>query len=386
LQRLTPLLATTTMASGVSGGASPNIDTNTNASSSTGTTNERSTSEIEGLVQKRVQERDGWAIHGIKNGSHPSSKEVREFMSDVISQYFKFKPMQQAELDEHFPVLEMNWERLQNPPADEIQITWLGHSSLLVQMNGYNIVTDPVFSDRCSFSQWFGPKRFRQPPCSVTELTSLVSVDLVLISHNHYDHLDYQSVRDFAASSSAAFVVPLGLREWFQEHVSDTIAIYEQDWHESMEFVQSNDHTKSLRITSIPMRHWSNRVGDRDKTLWCGYSIEAPESRFLFTGDTAWYDDIVKIGEQYGPFDLAAIPIGAYAPRDFMKYNHVDVEEAVRLKDAFQAKAAVPIHWGTFPLTTEPVMEPRELLHEMMKSRADVDSFKSWLIGETKQF
>jgi N-acyl-phosphatidylethanolamine-hydrolysing phospholipase D len=373
MQRLSPLLANSTMASVVS---------TTNASS----INERSKSEIEDLVQKRVQERDAWAIHGIKNGSHPSAKEALEFMGDVLAQYFQFKPMLQAELDEHFPVLEMNWERLQNPPADEIQITWLGHSSLLVQMNGYNIVTDPVFSDRCSPSQWFGPKRFRQPPCSVTELSSLVSVDLVLISHNHYDHLDYQSVQDFAASSSAAFVVPLGLREWFREHVSDTIAIYEQDWHESMEFVQSSNHTKSLKITSVPMRHWSNRVGDRDKTLWCGYCIEAPDSRFLFTGDTAWFDDVISIGEQYGPFDLAAIPIGAYAPRDFMKYNHVDVDEAVRLKDALQAKAAVPIHWGTFPLTTEPVLEPRELLHEKMKERADVDSFASWLIGETKQF
>jgi N-acyl-phosphatidylethanolamine-hydrolysing phospholipase D len=371
MKRLSPSLASSTMA---------------NTGSSSGAVSERSKSEIEDLVQKRMHERDSWAINGITDGSHPSAKEAFGFMSDVLAQYFKFKPMLQAELDEHFPVLDMNWERLQNPPADEIQITWLGHSSLLVQMNGYNVVTDPVFSDRCSPSQWFGPKRFRRPPCSVTELSSFLSVDLVLISHNHYDHLDYQSVRDFAASSSAAFVVPLGLREWFREHVSDSIAIYEQDWHETMEFENTTNHSKSLRITSLPMRHWSNRVGDRDKTLWCGYSIEAPESRFLFTGDTAWFDDLVSIGEQYGPFDLAAIPIGAYAPRDFMKYNHINVEEAVRLKDALQAKAAVPIHWGTFPLTTEPVLEPRELLFETMKDRTDADSFTSWLIGETKQF
>lgn len=211
-------------------------------------------------------------------------------------------------------------------------------------------------------------------------------MDLVLISHNHYDHLDYQSVRDFATFSSAAFVVPLGLREWFRKHVSNTITIYEQDWHESINFTNSSDHTKSLRITSIPMRHWSNRVGDRDKTLWCGYSIESPESRFLFPGDTAWFDDLTSIGKQYGPFDVAAIPIGAYEPRNFMKYNHVDVEEAIRMKDALQAKRAVPIHWGTFALTTEPVLEPREKLLEMMKDRADADSFTSWLIGETKSF
>ena len=136
------------------------------------------------------------------------------------------------------------------------------------------------------------------------------------------------------------------------------------------------------------MRHWSNRIGDRDKTLWCGYSIDSTRSKlkFLFPGDTAWFDGMEEIVGKYGPYDVAAIPIGAYEPRDFMKVNHVNVEEAIRMKDAVQAVSACPIHWGTFPLTTEPVLEPREKLVELMKDRDDSDSFAPWLIGETKCF
>ena len=138
------------------------------------------------------------------------------------------------------------------------------------------------------------------------------------------------------------------------------------------------------------MRHWSSRMGaDRDKTLWCGYSLVADHGsqKILFPGDTAWFDDLDDlVGQRYGPFDVAAIPIGAYEPREFMKRNHINVDEAVRMKDAVQAAAAVPIHWGTFPLTVEPFLEPRERLQELMQDREDAGSFDPWLIGETKVF
>jgi N-acyl-phosphatidylethanolamine-hydrolysing phospholipase D len=136
------------------------------------------------------------------------------------------------------------------------------------------------------------------------------------------------------------------------------------------------------------MRHWTNRSGDRDETLWCGYSETSRNNgkKFLFPGDTAWFEELGReVGERYGPFDVAAIPIGAYEPRDVMKMNHINVEEAIMMKDAVQAKMAVPIHWGTFPLTLEPIMEPREKLQELMAQRDDQGSFVPWLIGETKQ-
>ena len=343
------------------------------------TTAERSRNEIRELVQKRVQERESWTVDGIQGEKHASRKEAFHFLAKVLPKYLKFNPMSQQELDKHFPVLSLDWKKLQNPPANEIQITWLGHSSLLVQMNGSNLVMDPVFSERCSASQWFGPKRYRQPPCTVEKLCSKLSIDAILISHNHYDHLDYISVKDFCKYSSALFVVPLGLRVWFRRHVSKDVNVHELDWHERVDLSE-------IGITSVPMRHWSNRVGDRDKTLWCGYSVVTPNKRFLFPGDTAWFDELSEIGKQYGPFDLAAIPIGAYEPRDFMKYNHINVEEAVRMKEAVQAKAAVPIHWGTFPLTVEPVLEPREKLTELMKEKPDAETFAPWFIGETKIF
>jgi L-ascorbate metabolism protein UlaG (beta-lactamase superfamily) len=244
-------------------------------------------------------------------------------------------------------------------------------------------------------------------------------LDVVLISHNHYDHLDHATVQTISQlSPTTTFVVPLGVRTWFRDHVSTDISIYETDWHEGIECkyhtTNSSSETegRSLHIQCLPMRHWSNRTGDRDQTLWCGYSLTTSGSpsgttvdsstrdeggpsssarnthskKVLFPGDTAWFDDLAEIGTTYGPFDVAAIPIGAYEPHDFMKTNHINVMEAVRMKDAVQAKAAVPIHWGTFPVTIEPVMEPREKLVECMKDRPDAETFTPWQIGETKLF
>ena len=371
--------------------------------------NERSPAEIKALVQKRVQERDGWKVDGAIPGPH-SALEVLGFMRQHLPDIMSFKPPSQPWLDEHFPVLDMDWETIQKP--ESMQITWLGHSSLLVQMDGLNILTDPVFSEKCSPSQWFGPQRYRPPPCSIEKLCERLqnsdSGDLiVLISHNHYDHLDYATVQTICqqyASKKVRFVVPLGIREWFRNHVCQDVAIYEMDWHEGIEYpftttppagVDPVEH--SLRIECVPMRHWSNRIGDRDQTLWCGYSLTTSVSggasdsstavkKFLFPGDTAWFDDLADLGQHYGPWDVAALPIGAYEPREFMKTNHIDVAEAIRMKDALDAKAAVPIHWGTFPVTIEPVMEPRERLVEGMKERPDADSFVPWHIGETKVF
>lgn len=279
------------------------------------------------------------------------------------------------ELDQSFPVQNVDWNMVTNPPIAKIQVTWLGHASVLVQQGGFSILCDPVFSQRVSPVQFMGPKRYRPPPCQLQELCSNISLDVVLISHNHYDHLDYQTVLAIHEQSpQTAFCVPLGLAAWLRQHISDQMTLCELDWHEQFVYHNRNyynnqqkgqEENQSFIITSVPVRHWSNRVGDRDKTLWCGYSIETTTTtttnnnnksqKFLFSGDTAWFDDMGHIlGQRYGPFDCAAIPIGAYEPRHFMKTNHVNVEEAVRMKDAIGAKSAVPIHWGAFPLTTEP--------------------------------
>jgi N-acyl-phosphatidylethanolamine-hydrolysing phospholipase D len=343
------------------------------------TTKVRSAAQIQELVQKRVDERHSW-------DPEPSFREsLPGFLKFMRQQLFEFQPPTPEEFQKEFPIQTLNWEAIQNPLPATIQLTWLGHASVLIQLHGWNILCDPVLSDRCSPSQWFGPKRYQPAPCSIGELASQIDLDLILISHNHYDHLDYANVQELASNTNAAFCVPLGLREWFHKHVSKNLVIYEQDWHETCDLDKPHG-TSQLSITAVPMSHWSNRTGDKNKTLWCGYAIQVGSQKVLFPGDTAWFEGLAQVGERYGPFHVAAIPIGAYEPREFMKTQHVNPEEAVRMKDAVQAKHALPIHWGTFPLTTEPVFEPREKLLELMKDRDDKGTFVPWLIGETKQF
>lgn len=389
--------------------SSVTTDIMTATSSSPAPTKARSKEEISRLVQKRVQERDAWLVDGLPQEKVSTLQEGVQFTKEVLPKFLKFSPPSQAWLDEHFPVASMDWERLQNPPCDgSIQITWLGHASLLMQVNGCTIVTDPVFSQRCAPTQWQGPKRARPPPCTIRELCQHLAIDVVLISHNHYDHLDTASVQDIHKySPKAVFIVPLGIKVWCLKNIGQQAVVQELDWREHVDFsyrpknnASSSDTVpKTVRIISVPMRHWTSRVGaDRDKTLWCGYSVVTdPESggtttttksqKLLFPGDTAWFDGLDHlVGQVYGPFDVAAIPIGAYEPREFMKRNHINVDEAVRMKDALQARNAVPIHWGTFPLTVEPWLEPRERLQELMEKREDAGSFDALLIGETKVF
>ena len=337
----------------------------------------RSPDQIARLVQARVDERDSWV-----GPKHPTFSEFAKVIANNFPNGLSPPIPSQEELDQVFPVQSLDWELLKNPSCTKIQCTWLGHSSLLVQMGKINILTDPVFGERASPLSFAGPKRYRPTPCSLKELTSKVDIDVVLLSHNHYDHLCYPTVKELASTlPNLEFVVPLGLASWMERWATTSHVIHELDWHESFTALSN------LHISSVPMKHWSNRIGDRDKTLWCGYVLEHSlgGNKFLFPGDTAWFDGLSDcIGDQYGPFDMAAIPIGAYEPNDFMKSSHVDVEEAVRMKDAVKAKMAVPIHWGTFPLTTEPVMEPRDKLVELMQNHDDPSSLAPWLIGETR--
>jgi N-acyl-phosphatidylethanolamine-hydrolysing phospholipase D len=361
----------------------------------------RDATTIQKLVQKRVLERSLMTTHQMMS---IQEEETNMSFWQTVNEFRNFQVPSVEELDRSFPVQAMDWERILQYPqsaaqqASKMQITWLSHSSLVVQFpNGTTLLTDPVFSPRCSpFTPWLGPQRYRPTPCTIhTLLDRLPRVDYVLVSHNHYDHLDYPTIQAiYQKSPSTRFVVPLGLRKWFTRYISQNISLYELDWYEYLEEEEpqlsspQEAHSAPLKVTSLPMRHWSSRLGwDRDQTLWCGYSVELPGVKFLYAGDTAWFDQLASVvGAEYGPFDVAALPIGAYLPRHIMKHNHVHVCEAIRMKDAVRATAAVPIHWGTFPLTTEPVLEPRELLVKHMQERPDRESFVPWLIGETKQF
>ena len=278
-------------------------------------------------IALRVAERDSWSTYS-PHKIRSAFKMLWDKKSELV---FEQGIPTQEWLNENFPVQKIDWELLRNPKSsDVIQSTWIGHATGFVQMGKLNILTDPVFSMRCSGVQWAGPKRYRPPACTVKELMmdENVGVDVVLISHNHYDHLDYNSVKELATTALAikkpiSFIVPLGIKSWFKKKIPESFqggsSVTELDWHEP-HVVKGSTGGASVKITPVPMQHWSNRYGfDRDKTLWCGYAVtvvhdnkegkeEKKGGNYLFTGDTGLFDAAAQIGEQYGPFDLAAIP------------------------------------------------------------------------------
>ena len=245
------------------------------------------------------------------------------------------------------------------PRADDriLSATWVGHATVLLQLGGLNVLTDPMWSRRASPVSWAGPSRLVPPPFSLSELPP---IDVVLISHNHYDHLDRRTVRMLAgAHSSAQWFAPLGvahlLRRW---RVRD---VQELDWW-------GTGQAGTALVSCVPARHFSGRTPwDRARALWSGWAIAANGWRVLFAGDTAYHPEFTRISERHGPFDLVLLPVGAYEPRWFMGSVHMDPDDALRAYEdlcAAHSHAArpsmLPIHWGTFRLTDEPVQEPPE--------------------------
>jgi N-acyl-phosphatidylethanolamine-hydrolysing phospholipase D len=224
--------------------------------------------------------------------------------------------------------------------------TWMGHASVLVQMDHATILTDPIWSDTASPVSWLGPRRFVPPPMPVT---ALPPIDAVLISHSHYDHLDLPTLRQLAARGTR-FFVPLRVGAILRgEGIGE---VEELDWWESRAL-------GPLTITCVPARHWSQRgLGDFNRTLWSGWVVTGPTRRFWFAGDTGYSRLFTQIGERLGPFDLAALPIGAYDPPAMMQPVHLNPEEALQAGLDARADRLLGIHYGTFDLTDEPLDEP----------------------------
>jgi L-ascorbate metabolism protein UlaG (beta-lactamase superfamily) len=255
-------------------------------------------------------------------------------------------------------------------------LTWIGHATVLLQMNGKNILTDPHFSRRASPFSWAGPARVTPPGLSMAELPP---IDLVLISHDHYDSLDTQSILELLrrpGGEKTQFFVPLGLKELFTD--LGVREVREFDWWDT-HVLDGNE------VTAVPAKHWSKRglIG-RNNTLWAGWVVRAGDFSFLFTGDSGYDPLFLEIGERLGPFDLSAIPIGAYEPRWFMHHHHIDPEEAVRVHRDVRSKLSVAIHWGTFILTDEPLDEPPVRLARARESSGiPPDEFRVLRHGET---
>jgi N-acyl-phosphatidylethanolamine-hydrolysing phospholipase D len=287
-------------------------------------------------------------------------------------------------------------DKIHNPNFNKAQATLIGHSTVLLQYQGINILTDPMFSERPFLTQIFGPKRYTPPALTIEQLPN---IDIIVISHNHYDHLDVNSVKALTSSSfikningtQPLWLVPLGLKKWFLQF--DVTNVKEMDWWQKFEIEYQPDHV--LTIQAQPSQHWSRRSAfDTNESLWASWAFiwsgendSSEKGRFTawFGGDTAYNPyQFKEIGQALGEVDLAMIPIGAYEPRWFMKTQHVNPLDAVEIFKDINAKSAFGIHWNTFVLTAEAVDEPpKALKRALQKNELDTKLFKAMNIGAT---
>ncbi len=255
-------------------------------------------------------------------------------------------------------------------------VTWVGHATLLVQMQHKTFLTDPIWSNRPSPMPLIGPSRFVEPGIAINDLPP---IDFVLISHNHYDHLDLPTLRTLARlNTETRFFVPLGNGDLLRKNgISNVI---ELDWgqHETLD---------GVTIHCLPTQHWSKRsVSDVNKALWASWAVTSEDRRFYFAGDSGFFDGFRQIGQQLGPFDLAAVPVGAYEPEAMMAESHMNPEEAVTAAVELRARRALAIHFGTFDLSDEPLHEPPQRFKAAARTTALGSNAWIFNIGETREF
>jgi len=251
--------------------------------------------------------------------------------------------------------------------------TWIGHSTLLVQIDGVNVLTDPNWNTRVSPVSFAGPKRLVPPGMRFEDLPP---IHAVVISHDHYDHLDLPTVARLAREHRPRFFVPLGLKAWFADH--DIRDVVELDWWGEAEHL-------GLRFVCTPAQHSSGRwITDQNRRLWSTWSVLGKERRFFFAGDTGYFAGFSEIGKRLGPFDLAAIPIGGYLSANGKPHpNHVNPEEALQVFTDIGGRSMVPMHWGTFALNREPFAEPPQRLIQEAARRGLVDQVQVLKPGQS---
>ncbi|GIU18054.1 hypothetical protein TUM4261_38390 [Shewanella sp. c952] len=229
------------------------------------------------------------------------------------------------------------------------RVTWLGHASFLITTSKVTILTDPFLSKRASPVSWAGPKRFVNLPIAINKLPD---IDIIIVSHNHYDHLDDKTVRELKNKHEIHVLVPLGLKSFFTDRGYNKVT--ELDWGQSIS-------VEGVKISAEPSVHDSARsTSDHNETLWASWVIESFQKRILYIGDTGYSDTIFNyIGDKYNSFDFAILPIGAYEPRELLWMSHVTPEEAVSIGSDVHAKTLISSHWGTISsLSDEPMFEP----------------------------
>nr|WP_232247346.1 MBL fold metallo-hydrolase [Kitasatospora azatica] len=246
------------------------------------------------------------------------------------------------------PVHQLRSAELATAPASGLRLSWLGHATVLAELDGRRVLFDPVWGTRCSPFPWIGPKRLHPMPI---RLADLGPVDVVVISHDHYDHLDMTSIRALIGSG-AQFAAPLGVGAHLEHWGVPAERITELDWWESAEIA-------GLTLTATPARHYCSR-GPRTSThfLWASWAVAGPEHRVFHSGDTGYFPGFERIGAELGPFDATMVQVGAYS--DFWPEVHMTPEEGVRAHLDVKGELLLPIHWATFNLAPHPWEEPVE--------------------------
>jgi L-ascorbate metabolism protein UlaG (beta-lactamase superfamily) len=294
---------------------------------------------------------------------NPGGSEARGFL-DVLRWKLSTRP-------ESSPRFVADVEQSKPPARIEgpnLRATFINHSTVLLQERDLHILTDPIWAERASPIASIGPRRRRNPGVRFEDLPR---IDTVLLSHNHYDHLDLATLRRLADLGHSQFIVPAGVARLLR---SERIGpVHELDWGESLPLMQA-------RIHCVPAVHFSARgLSDRNRTLWCGYVVETAQRIVYFAGDTAFGDHFAAIRERFGPPRLALLPIGAYLPRWFMSPVHISPDDAVRAHEILGAETSLAIHFGTFQLGDDAIDTPKERLRASYRG----DSFLALANGQS---
>lgn len=329
--------------------------------------------------------------HHTKTGfQNPNPNFQKHGFSDLIKWGLFQRPFRKTSLnpkDYNIPYIGANKEKIFSfyKNKGKWAVTWIGHATTLIQMEGMNILTDPIWSERCSPISFAGPKRYTPPGIAMEDLPP---IHAVVISHNHYDHLDIPTLQKLNNLFQPAFFVGLGNEKLLQEAGIHTV--YAMDWWETVEL------TDGLQIHFTPTQHFSARgLWDRDRTLWGSYVLEKtrtvnskervqPTIKIYFAGDTGYFSGFREIGAKWQGMDLAILPIGAYEPRWFMSPVHTSPEDAVQAFLDLQAKYMLPMHYNTFVLSDEPLDEPLQLTKKTwMEQKIPLDRLLGLKIGES---
>jgi L-ascorbate metabolism protein UlaG (beta-lactamase superfamily) len=296
---------------------------------------------IDGERRARIERSPQW-----KNGKFANPLEQTQGSRLSLLKEILFGNPNPRKPTETIPFQSRRRADFDHPPA--LRTTWLGHSTLIVEMEGQRVLIDPVWGQRVSPISFAGPERWYPPPLPLEELPDL---NAILISHDHYDHLDYPTVIKLS-QRKLQWIVPLGLGSLLQSWGVPAACVHELDWWESFDL-------SGIKVTATPARHFSGRGAlDQNKTLWCGFAVTGSRHRVYYSGDTALFDEFIRIGERLGPFDLTMIEVGAY-DRHWTDV-HLGPEQALRVHQMVRGKILLPVHWGLFSLGFHGWTEPIE--------------------------